>query len=109
MTVEAHHAMEQQKRSLLGLLNGNWHKEQFGFHRMFDKHIPSSDVSKIENGLWPEYHQYSDIVGASWVPPQPPMRIKPLLIESPDAHSFCLFLFTFVVPGVTITVVGVPG
>lgn len=70
--------------------------------------MPSSDVSKMENGLWYEHHQKSDIVGPSWVPPQPPVRVDPLrMMESPDAHSFCLFLFTCVVSGVTATVVTV--
>lgn len=40
--------MEQQMRSPLGLLNGRQHKVWFGLHRMFDTHMPSSDVSKME-------------------------------------------------------------
>lgn len=76
---------------------------------MFDTHMPSSDVSKMENGLWYEHHQRSDIVGTSWVPPQPPVRVDPLrMMESPDTHSFRLFLFANVVSGVTVTVVAVP-
>lgn len=60
--------MEQQMRSPLGLLNGRQHKVWFVLHRMFDTHMPSSDVSKMENGLSYEHHQKSDIVGTSWVP-----------------------------------------
>lgn len=76
---------------------------------MFDTHMSSSDGSKMENGLWYEHHQKSDIVGTSWVPPQPPMRVDPLrMMESPDTYSFSLSLFTNAVSSVTVTVVAVP-
>lgn len=83
--------MEQQRRSLLGLL--------FGLHRMIDTH--RSDVSEMECGLCHEYHQCSDMVRSHLGPSETSNESQDMImVESPTVHSFCLFLFTFVVTGV---------
>lgn len=89
--------MEWQRRSPLGLLYQ--HEDQFGLHRVIDTH--RSDVSEMECGLCREYHQRGDMVRSHLGPSETSSESHAMImVESPTAHSFCLFLFTFVVTGV---------